>query len=91
MQIFTDYRQNLFDDMRAWRHEIHRHPELAFEENRTAGMVHPGHQQQVETRSIGATQRHGARRPKCKSERSRARLYQPSNREALQQHPQILV
>lgn len=25
--------------MQAWRHDIHRHPELAFEENRTAEMV----------------------------------------------------
>lgn len=29
----------LHADMRAWRHDIHRHPELAFEENRTANKV----------------------------------------------------
>ncbi|MBT5263814.1 MAG: amidohydrolase [Rhodospirillaceae bacterium] len=27
------------DDMRAWRHEIHRHPELCFEEVKTAAIV----------------------------------------------------
>ena len=27
------------EDMRAWRHDIHRHPELAYEEHRTAGRV----------------------------------------------------
>ena len=26
-------------DMQAWRHDIHRHPELAFEEQRTADKV----------------------------------------------------
>ena len=25
--------------MQAWRHDIHRHPELAFEEQRTAARV----------------------------------------------------
>ncbi|MEM7292865.1 MAG: M20 aminoacylase family protein [Pseudomonadota bacterium] len=28
-----------FSDMQAWRHDIHRHPELAFEESRTADKV----------------------------------------------------
>ena len=27
------------EDMRAWRHDIHRHPELAYEEHRTGGRV----------------------------------------------------
>jgi len=30
---------DLHADMRAWRHDIHRHPELAFEEQRTAERV----------------------------------------------------
>src|SRR5210317_1125574 len=29
----------LHADMQAWRHDIHRHPELAFEEERTAEKV----------------------------------------------------
>ncbi|MEO5372758.1 MAG: M20 family metallopeptidase [Alphaproteobacteria bacterium] len=29
----------LHDDMVAWRHDIHRHPELAYAERRTAGVV----------------------------------------------------
>lgn len=29
----------LFDDMRAWRHDFHRHPELGFEEVRTSATV----------------------------------------------------
>jgi len=33
------YTRNLFQKMRQWRHDIHRHPELAFEENRTSNMV----------------------------------------------------
>lgn len=39
MQSLTTYTQGLHDTMRGWRHDIHRHPELAFEENRTAGTV----------------------------------------------------
>ena len=39
MQSLTSYTQGLHDTMRGWRHDIHRHPELAFEENRTAGTV----------------------------------------------------
>ncbi|MDH3218258.1 MAG: M20 family metallopeptidase [Gammaproteobacteria bacterium] len=39
MRILTDHTHRLFDEMRSWRHQIHRHPELAFEENHTAGMV----------------------------------------------------
>jgi len=31
--------QELIVEMRAWRHDIHRHPELAFEEYRTAAKV----------------------------------------------------
>ncbi len=31
--------QHLGQLMQDWRHDIHRHPELAFEENRTAGIV----------------------------------------------------
>ena len=27
------------DEMRAWRHDIHRHPETAFEERRTSDIV----------------------------------------------------
>ena len=27
------------DDVRSWRHDIHKHPELGFQENRTAGKV----------------------------------------------------
>ena len=30
---------DLRDNMQAWRHDIHRHPELAFEEQRTADLV----------------------------------------------------
>jgi hippurate hydrolase len=39
MQTLTGHTQDLHDDMQGWRHDIHRHPELAFEENRTAGIV----------------------------------------------------
>jgi len=31
--------QNFRDDVRSWRHDIHKHPELGFQENRTAGKV----------------------------------------------------
>jgi hippurate hydrolase len=31
--------QNLHTDVRAWRHDIHKHPELGFQENRTAGLI----------------------------------------------------
>lgn len=34
-----DYTLHLRQQMQEWRHDIHRHPELAFEENRTAGIV----------------------------------------------------
>ena len=27
------------DDMRGWRHDIHKHPELAYKEHRTASKV----------------------------------------------------
>ena len=33
------HTQHLEQQMQDWRHDIHRHPELAFEENRTAGIV----------------------------------------------------
>ena len=36
MNRITDY---LYDSMRQWRHDIHRHPELGFEEHRTASKV----------------------------------------------------
>ena len=39
MPTLSDHTSYLQADMRAWRHDIHRHPELAFEENRTAGIV----------------------------------------------------
>jgi hippurate hydrolase len=39
MQTLTTHTLGLYDEMQGWRHDIHRHPELAFEENRTAGMV----------------------------------------------------
>jgi amidohydrolase len=29
----------LHEDARSWRHDIHKHPELGFQENRTAGMI----------------------------------------------------
>ena len=31
--------QDLHEDIRAWRREIHRYPELTFTEQRTAGLV----------------------------------------------------
>ncbi len=39
MPTQTRHTAALHADMRAWRHDIHRHPELAFEENRTADIV----------------------------------------------------
>ncbi len=33
------HTDHLKQQMQEWRHDIHRHPELAFEENRTAGIV----------------------------------------------------
>ena len=35
----TSYTESSHATMRDWRHDIHRHPELAFEEQRTAGKV----------------------------------------------------
>ena len=34
-----DDLQPLAADMTAWRHDLHRHPELGFEEHRTAAFV----------------------------------------------------
>lgn len=31
--------RNLREDARTWRHDIHKHPELGFQENRTAGII----------------------------------------------------
>jgi hippurate hydrolase len=39
MTQFTSYTEALHATMQAWRHDFHRHPELAFEEQRTAGKV----------------------------------------------------
>ena len=39
MTKFTSYTGTLHETMRTWRHDIHRHPELAFEEQRTASKV----------------------------------------------------
>ena len=39
MTKFTSYTGDLRETMQAWRQDIHRHPELAFEEQRTAGKV----------------------------------------------------
>ena len=39
MTKFTSYTEKLHETMQAWRHDIHRHPELAFEEQRTAAKV----------------------------------------------------
>lgn len=39
MTKFTSYTETLHETMQAWRHDIHRHPELAFEEQRTASKV----------------------------------------------------
>ena len=39
MNSFISYTAALQDTMRTWRHDIHRHPELAFEEQRTADKV----------------------------------------------------
>jgi hippurate hydrolase len=39
MNRLTSYTSALQAGMQAWRHDIHRHPELAFEEQRTAARV----------------------------------------------------
>jgi amidohydrolase len=39
MHKFTSYTGSMRETMQAWRHDIHRHPELAFEEHRTADKV----------------------------------------------------
>ena len=39
MTRLTSYTEAMQATMQAWRHDIHRHPELAFEEQRTANNV----------------------------------------------------
>jgi amidohydrolase len=39
MTRLTSYTEAMQATMQAWRHDIHRHPELAFEEQRTANKV----------------------------------------------------
>ena len=39
MNKFISYTATLHETMQTWRHDIHRHPELAFEEQRTADKV----------------------------------------------------
>ena len=39
MHKFSSYTGSMRETMQAWRHDIHRHPELAFEEHRTADKV----------------------------------------------------
>lgn len=39
MNKFISYTATLQKTMQVWRHDIHRHPELAFEEQRTANKV----------------------------------------------------
>ena len=39
MPTLTAHSPHLLQNMQKWRHDIHRHPELAFEETRTAGIV----------------------------------------------------
>ena len=39
MNKLTSYTETIHATMQAWRHDIHRHPELAFEEQRTADKV----------------------------------------------------
>ena len=36
---FASLAQTLADQLVAWRRDFHRHPELAFQEERTAGIV----------------------------------------------------
>ena len=57
MHKFISYTGSMRETMQAWRHDIHRHPELAFEEHRTADKVAElltGFGLQVH-RSIGST------------------------------------
>lgn len=39
MRTLSNYTRSLIGDMQNWRYDIHRHPELAFEETRTAKKV----------------------------------------------------
>ena len=39
MKRITSHTSDLQANMQSWRHDIHRHPELAFEEQRTAARV----------------------------------------------------
>ena len=38
MPLINSLSQNL-DDIKAWRHDIHAHPELQYDVHRTAGLV----------------------------------------------------
>ena len=35
----TDFFDDIYEQLVAWRHDFHRHPELAFEEERTSNLV----------------------------------------------------